>query len=174
MYIIIPFVSFCWIQNVKIVPHKILQDACTIGLCSYMMSVLISSLVYNSSPSYNIATLPHPYLSIKKIIALCKHRINLSPSVTIQYYTDPSVNFSKECLPFVALSIALFIFAILPPALHLTLYPFLWFRSLLFKCLPKQSIGPLNIFVEKFNNCYQDGLDGERDMRSLAALYFFI
>ena len=100
--------------------------------------------------------------------------INLSPSVTIQYYTEPSVNFSKEYLPFAALSIALFLFAVFPPVLLLTLYPFLWFRSLLFKCLPKQSIGPLNIFVEKFNNCYRDGLDGGRDMRSLASLYFII
>ena len=43
-----------------------------------------------------------------------------------------------------------------------------------FKCLPKRSKGPVNIFVEKFYSFYRDGLDGVRDMRSLAALYFFV
>ena len=98
--------------------------------------------------------------------------INLSPTVTIQYYSDPSVSFSKEYLPFAAISITLFLFTVLPPVALLALYPFQWFRYLLFKCLPKRSIGPLNIFVEKFNNRYRDGLDDRRDMRSLATLCF--
>ena len=100
---------------------------------------------------------------------------DLSPTVTIHSYTDPSVSFvNKEHLPFAAISIVLFLFTIFPPVLLLALYPFQRFRCLLFKCLPKRSRGPLNIFVEKFYYCYRDGLDGGRDMRSLASLYFFV
>jgi hypothetical protein len=101
--------------------------------------------------------------------------INPSPTVIIKSYTDASVDFvSKEHLPFSTISITLFLFTILPPVLLLALYPFQRFRSALFKCLPKRSKGPLNIFVEKFYSCYRDGLDGGRDMRSLSALYFFV
>ena len=32
----------------------------------------------------------------------------------------------------------------------------------------------LDIFVEKFYSCYRDGLNGGKDLRSLASLYFFI
>ena len=103
------------------------------------------------------------------------NNINLSSSVTIHSLTDPSVDFiSKEHLPFAAVSIVIFLFTVLPIVVLLALYPIQAFRSLLFKCLPKQSIGPLNMFVEKFYSCYRDGLDGGRDMRSLASLYFFV
>ena len=103
------------------------------------------------------------------------NNINLSSSVTIHSSRHPSVDFiSKEHLPFAAVSIVIFLFTVLPIVVLLALYPLQAFRSLLFKCLPKRSIGPLNMFVEKFYSCYRDGLDGGRDMRSLASLYFFV
>ena len=75
---------------------------------------------------------------------------DISSSVTVHSFTDPSVNFiSKEHLPYAAISIAVFLFAVFPPVLLLALYPIQAFRSLLFKCLPKRSIGPLNIFCRE-------------------------
>ena len=57
--------------------------------------------------------------------------------------------------------------------LLLILYPFKWFRDFCFfsKCgfLNQTSV---YIFVEKFHNCYRNGLDGGRDMRSFSGLYF--
>ena len=98
-----------------------------------------------------------------------------SSKIDFHSYTDARFSFvSKEHLPFVAISIALFLFTVFPPVLLLALYPFQTFRDLLFKCLPKRLRGPLNIFVEKFSSCYRDSLDGGRDMRSLASLYFFV
>ena len=118
------------------------------------------------------------FVLLVPLYSLMLHNLNitdLSPSVTRHPYTDLSIEFiSKEHLPFVAVSILLFLFTILPPVLLLVLYPFHRFRSLLFKCLPKRSRGPLNIFMEKFHSCYRDGLDGGKDMRSIAALYFFV
>ena len=113
-----------------------------------------------------------------QLFPLIRYNLNsfdLSSSLTIHSFTDPSVDFvSKEHLPFVAISTAIFLFTVLLPVLLLAFYPLQAFRSLLFKCLPKQSIGPLNIFLEKFYSCYRDGLNGGRDMRSLASLYFFV
>ena len=62
-------------------------------------------------------------------------------------------------------------FFILPP-LFLILYPLKTFRSCLSKC--RLSSVALNIFVEKMQGCYRDGLDGGRDMRSFSGLYFFL
>ena len=85
------------------------------------------------------------------------------------------VFFSNEHLPFVILSLTIFLVAVVPLTLLLTLYPVRRVRSMLFKCLPSNHIiVSINIFVEKFYSCYRDGLSGGRDMRSLASLYFFL
>lgn len=69
-------------------------------------------------------------------------------------------------VPAVLLSI---IFNVLPTLL-LILYPFRKFRALLSVCRLKGIA--LNFFVEKFYSCYRNGLDGGKDMRSFAGLYF--
>ena len=63
------------------------------------------------------------------------------------------------------------IFNVLPPLL-LILYPVKVFRSCLSKC-HLDSIA-LNIFVEKMQGCYRNGLDGGRDVRSFSGFYFFL
>ena len=76
--------------------------------------------------------------------------------------------------PFVVLSIAVFLLAIIPSVLILILYPIRPFRELLFRCCNRQFIASLTFFVEKYYSCYNDGLNGRRDMRSFASLYFFL
>ena len=63
------------------------------------------------------------------------------------------------------------IYTILLPVL-LTFYPFKLFRSCLSKC--HLDFITVNIFVEKVHNCYRNGLDGGRDLRSFSGLYFFL
>ena len=58
------------------------------------------------------------------------------------------------------------------PMLLLALYPVGIFRRMLSKC--KLDRAGLMIFMEKFQSCYKDGLDGGRDMRSFASLYFVL
>ena len=91
-------------------------------------------------------------------------------------YVDPSVEwFGTYNLPIVTVSFVLFLVLILPPTLILALYPSKRFRYLLLKCCFSGSTkATLNIFVEKFYSCYRDGLNGGRDMRGLASLYFVI
>ena len=63
------------------------------------------------------------------------------------------------------------IFNILPTLL-LLFYPFRLFRACLSKC--KLNGLALYTFVEKFYGCYRNGLDGGKDMRSFASLYFIL
>ena len=88
-------------------------------------------------------------------------------------FVDPSVaSRSKYLLLFtVPVTTVSYIFIILPPLL-LALYPFKAFRLFLSKC--HLNFIALNIFVDKVNGCYRNGLGGGRDMRSFSGLYFFI
>ena len=89
---------------------------------------------------------------------------------------DPSISyFSAEHIPFLLLAFFVLIGPVLMSALLLTLYPIKTLRSLILKChFGGHSKAALNIFVEKYHSCYRDGLDGGRDMRSFAGLYFLI
>ena len=64
-----------------------------------------------------------------------------------------------------------FVFNLLP-ILLLFLYPYKTFRAALSKC--RLDWFALSIFVDKFQHCYRDGLDGGRDMRSFSGLYFLL
>ena len=64
-----------------------------------------------------------------------------------------------------------FIFNLLLPLL-LVVYPIKIFQLCLSKC-HLNSIA-LNIFVEKMQGCYRNGLDGGWDMRSFSGFYFFL
>ena len=68
-------------------------------------------------------------------------------------------------------SLSILVFNILP-ALLLVLHPIKIFKTCLSKC--KLDGLALTTFVEKFHGCYRDGLDGRKDMRSFAGLYFFL
>ena len=75
---------------------------------------------------------------------------------------------SKKQMILAAISVLIFCILNLLPTFLLILYPFRFFQSLLSRCRPVQI--PLERFVRKFNNCYKDGQDGGKDMRSFAGL----
>lgn len=83
--------------------------------------------------------------------------------------------FSQEHLPFAIAAILIFILFVILPAMILALYPLKVFQRLLRKIkLFKHQKAALHLFVEKFYSSYRDGLDGGKDMRSFASLYFFL
>ena len=65
----------------------------------------------------------------------------------------------------------IFIFNILP-ALLLILYPLKFTRSCLSKC--RFDTLCLSAFMDKFHGCYRNGLNGGKDMRSFAGVYFLL
>ena len=107
-----------------------------------------------------------------------KYNLNNGTLSTIFHVeSDPSVAFfSREHLPFVIISISIFLVAVIPITILLAFYPVRVVRSLLFRLcqFSSHTKTTLNIFVEKYYSCLRDGLDGGRDMRSLASLYFFL
>ena len=93
--------------------------------------------------------------------------------VTYQCLVDQSVLYGSKyhllfAIPAVMISL---VFNVLP-LLLLILYPTKAFRS----CLSKFHLNSivLNIFIEKIQGCYRNGLDGGRDMRNFSGLYFFL
>ena len=105
--------------------------------------------------------------------------INNKPPIAV-VGNDPSVKyFSSEHIPFAILAFN-FLSCLVQcysyiPALLLALYPIRACHLVLEKCgLGGHTKAALDIFVEKFYSCYRDGLDGGKDLRSLASLYFFI
>ena len=65
----------------------------------------------------------------------------------------------------------LLVFNILPPLL-LILYPTRAFRRCLSKCHINSHT--IIVFTDKIQNCYSNGLDGGRDMRSFSGFYFYL
>ena len=79
---------------------------------------------------------------------------------------------SRSHLMFLIPSIVVFlVYSILPPIV-LILYPFKAFQSIWSRC--NINFISVNIFIEKMNSCFRNGLDGGRDMRSFSGLYFFL
>ena len=115
---------------------------------------------------------------VQPVISISVQNLNIdnnSLSIRLHSFTDPRVEFgSKEHLPWLVLSIFIFLFAVLPPTLILTIYPAQPLRDLLFKYCWQRCKLSVNFFVEKFYSCYKDGLNGERDMRSFVSIHFFI
>ena len=88
---------------------------------------------------------------------------------------DPSIT-AKTTTYILILTVSMllsFIFVILPALLFL-LYPTTIFQRLLLNCTSNRFRIILNIFVEKFQYCYRDGLDGAKSRRSLSAIYFLL
>jgi hypothetical protein len=84
---------------------------------------------------------------------------------------DQSVIYgSTEHLLFVIPAAILSLGLSILPAIFLILYPIRLFRVLFSKCRLDGVV--VNTFIEKFYSCYRTGLDGGRDMRSFAGLYF--
>ena len=99
---------------------------------------------------------------------------NMSRSQTIHSFVDSRTNYASGAnIAAVVVSSGIVLFALFPPIFIIALYPIRTFRNLMLKCYHRRFICTLNFFVEKYHSCYKDGLDGGKDMRSFASVYFF-
>ena len=136
---------------------KIVDAFVTVFLLSY------TNLVFTS---ISTAILPLMVWNAKNFSVEEKSHVYLDPD--IEYY-------SEEHLPFVFISSLITFLVVLPLPVVLALYPIKCFRSLLFRFpIVSRHMGNINTFLEKIYYCYRDGLDGGRDMRSFAPLYYFV
>ena len=96
---------------------------------------------------------------------------NFSSVSTTRYDTSESCQSGPHIAIAFFGTLVLCVFNIIPTML-LVLYPIKMFRICLSKC--KLDGIAITAFVEKYHSCYRDGLDGGRDMRSFAGLYFLL
>ena len=96
-----------------------------------------------------------------------------SEHLLFQSFVDPSIDyFGYTHIPLAVTAIFLSsIFNILPPLL-LILYPIRAFRSCLSKC--RLDFVAMNIFTDKIQCYYRNGLDGGKDMRFFSGLYLYL
>ena len=115
-------------------------------------------------------------LSYAKILSVCADLMVSTPvhelhsnKTHFRLYYDANVKFGDRYhIPFLALSLCLFLLLIVIPTIVLMLYPFRWFQ----KCLSYFRIQWhfLHAFVDSFQGCYKDGTDeGTYDLRWLSS-----
>ena len=122
-------------------------------------------LSYSKLLLHSLFLLTFNYTLTVNITDVTFYSTRTSPDPSIDYFDDVHVVYS------VAAVLILFVMVLLP-ALLLTFYPFRVCRSMCH--LVGQTRFILHLFVEKFCSCYKDGLDGGRDMRIFASLYFYL
>ena len=100
--------------------------------------------------------------------------VTQSRTVLLAIFHDGDQYASKAHLPYIIISLSVFLFTLLPMICVIALYPIKAFRELVAKCCHHQLIVTLNFFVEKYYFCFKDFLGGGRDQRSFASAYFWI
>ena len=91
------------------------------------------------------------------------------------YVLDADSTVPINSLPYIvtaAFALLMSLIFNLLPILLLTLYPMNFFKRVLSKCRLDGFF--LTFFVEKFHSCYQNGLDGGKDMRSFSGLFLLL
>ena len=119
------------------------------------------------------STVMHQTMRIIRSDTLLTIDASGKPSISLEPSVDYSLTYNDAYYYLFAVlsSVMFLVFNLLPPLL-LILYPMKTFQSCLSRC-HLNSIA-LNIFVEKIQGCYRNGLDGGRDMRSFSGLYLLL
>ena len=88
---------------------------------------------------------------------------------------EPTIeSFSPQHLPYAIPAILLLFFLGVCPTLFLCLYPIGVFRKCLYRYTTPRFQLSLNFFIETFQNCYKDGLNGTYDFRFLSSVPFLL
>ena len=115
------------------------------------------------------------FVSINLLLGIPSFNCNgdVIPNSTALLY-DPTIRFfHSEHIPYVVLSLSVFVIVVLLPPLFLLLYPTRLFR----KCLSCCGFRRWDIFqlvMDIFQGWYKDGTDGTLDYRPLSSLYMFL
>ena len=112
-------------------------------------------------------------LSMCKLITSTTYHVRSSDSWSYISYADlripcKSSEYFKFAIPALIISIIFNIF----PVVLIMLYPSIRFQNLLSKC--RLDFTAVKFFVERFQGCYKDSSNGERDLRSFSGLYFCV
>ena len=93
-------------------------------------------------------------------------------SETYVLYDDNTVPVRSPLYNILVAFAGLIILLIILPIIVLTFYPLKLFKRVISVC--RLDGFALIVFVEKFQSCYREGLDGGKDMRIFSSLYFLL
>ena len=113
------------------------------------------------------------FLGYGKVSHITKHDGHTLWGIYYIMNYDSNIEYgSSKYIAIVVVSLLIILVFNVLPALLLVLYPFKVVRSCLSKC--RFDTLCLSTFMDKFHGCYRNGLNGGKDMRSFAGLYFFV
>ena len=115
------------------------------------------------------------FVSINLLLGIPSFNCNgdVIPNSTALLY-DPTIRFfHSEHIPYVVLSLSVFVIVVLLPPLFLLLYPTRLFRKCL-SCCGFRRWDILHLIMDIFQGWYKDGTDSVTDYRALSALYMIL
>ena len=114
------------------------------------------------------------YTSFQLLDTTYVYNINGKSKGKVLVYEPTIESFSPQHLPYAIPAILLLFFLGVCPTLFLCLYPIRVFRKCFYRYTTPRFQLSLNFFIETFQNCYKDGLNGTYDFRFLSSVPFFL
>lgn len=126
----------------------------TFLLLSYSKFVMVLHFVYSFQHTYNASTVENP--------------------TSVLLY-NPAVSYYHVSyhLPYALIMLLTLIVVAIPPVLFLAFYQTRPFQKLL-TCFRINKLPSVQIFVDRFQSCYKDGINGTHDLRFTASFYLVL
>ena len=114
------------------------------------------------------------YTSFQLLYTTPVYNVNRTSVGNVLVYEPSIIGFSPQHLPYAIPAILLLFFLGVFPTLFLCLYPIRVFRKCFYRYTTPHFQLSVNFFVETFQNCYKDGLNGTYDFRFLSSVPFLM
>ena len=114
------------------------------------------------------------YTSFQLLYTTYVYNINGKSKGKVLVYEPSIIVFSPQHLPYAIPAILLLFFLGVCPTIFLCLYPIRVFRKCFYRYTTPRFQLSLNFFIETFQNCYKDGLNGTYDFRFLSSVPFLL
>ena len=114
------------------------------------------------------------YTSFQLLYTTPVYNINGKSKGSVLVYEPSIIGFSPQHLPYAIPAILLLFFLGVCPTIFLCLYPIRVFRKCFYRYTTPRFQLSLNFFIETFQNCYKDGLNGTYDFRFFSSVPFLL
>ena len=132
------------------------------------------SVIHAYTTVFFLSSVCLTYTSFQLLDTTYVYNIN-GTSVRKVLVHEPTIeSFSPQHLPYAIPAMLLPFFLGVCPTIFLCLYPIGVFRKCFYRCITPRFQLSVNFFIETFQNCYKDGLNGTYDFRFLSSVPFFL
>ena len=132
------------------------------------------SVIHAYTTVYFLSFVCLTYTSFQLLYTTYVYSINGTRLQQVLVHEPSIAGFSPQHLPYAIPAILLLFFLGVCPTLFLCLYHIRIFRKCLYRCTTPRFQLSLKFFIETFQNCYKDGLNGTYDFRFLSSVPFLL